>query len=65
MSQELTRDSLVSFAKTHRAEYEELLRQFVETPTVSVDPAHAKDIEKGVEMVVETFKRFGARTEVH
>jgi acetylornithine deacetylase/succinyl-diaminopimelate desuccinylase-like protein len=65
MSQELTRDSLVSFAKNHRAEYEELLRQFVETPTVSVDPAHAKDIEKGVEMVVETFKRFGARTEVH
>lgn len=65
MSGELSRDSLVSFATNHRTEYEDLLREFVETPTVSVDPAHAGDIEKGVEMVVETFKRFGARPEVH
>jgi acetylornithine deacetylase/succinyl-diaminopimelate desuccinylase-like protein len=65
MSQELSRDSLVSFAQNHRDEYENLLREFVETPTVSVDPAHAGDIKKGVDMVVETFKRFGARTEVH
>lgn len=65
MPQELSRDSLVSFAKNHRAEYEELLRRYVETPTVSVDPAHASDISKGVDMVVDTFKRFGARTEVY
>jgi acetylornithine deacetylase/succinyl-diaminopimelate desuccinylase-like protein len=65
MPQELNRDQLLSFAKDHRAEYEALLRQFVETPTVSVDPAHAVDIKKGVDMVVETFKKFGARTEVH
>lgn len=65
MSPDMTRDSLVSFAKNHRAEYEELLKQYVETPTVSVDPAHAPDIAKGVDMVVETFKRFGARAEVH
>src|SRR5437762_3278426 len=65
MTQELNRDSLISFAKSHRTEYEDLLRLFVETPTVSVDPAHAADIEKGVEIVVETFKRFGASPEVH
>jgi acetylornithine deacetylase/succinyl-diaminopimelate desuccinylase-like protein len=65
MAQQLNRDSLVSFATSRRDEYEELLRQFVETPTVSVDPAHAADIDRGVEMVVETFKRFGAHTEVH
>src|SRR5882762_2151873 len=65
MPSELSRDQLLSFAKVHRAEYEDLLRQFVETPTVSVDPAHAPDIAKGVEMVVETFKRFGARAEIH
>ena len=65
MPQELTRDNLVSFARNHRAEYENLLRQFVETPTVSVDPAHGPDIKRGVEMVVETFKSFGARVEVH
>ena len=65
MPHELSRESLVSFAKGHRDEYEELLRQFVETPTVSVDPAHAEDIKKGVDMVVETFKKFGARAEVY
>jgi acetylornithine deacetylase/succinyl-diaminopimelate desuccinylase-like protein len=65
MTKDLSRDSLVSFAKTHRDEYETLLRDFVETPTVSVDPAHAGDIAKGVEMVVETFTRFGAQAEVH
>jgi acetylornithine deacetylase/succinyl-diaminopimelate desuccinylase-like protein len=61
---ELKRDSLVSFAKNHRAEYEDLLREFVETPTVSVDPAHSGDITKGVDLVVETFRKFGARAEV-
>jgi acetylornithine deacetylase/succinyl-diaminopimelate desuccinylase-like protein len=65
MPSELTRDQLVSFTRSHRTEYEDLLRQFVETPTVSVDPAHSPDIARGVEMVVETFKRFGARVEVH
>ena len=65
MPSELNRDQLLSFAKVHRVEYEDLLRQFVETPTVSVDPAHANDIKRGVEMVVETFKKFGARAEVH
>src|SRR2546425_448960 len=65
MPQELSRDNLISFAKEHRAEYEDLLREFVETPTVSVDPAHAGDIKKGVEMVVETFEKFGARAEVY
>ncbi len=65
MPQELSRDSLVSFAKNHRAEYEALLREFVETPTVSVDPAHDGDISKGVDLVVETFRKFGARAEVY
>ncbi len=65
MPNELNRADLVSFAKNHRAEYEDLLRQYVETPTVSVDPAHAQDISKGVEMVVETFKKFGAQAEVY
>ena len=36
----LKRDNLLSFANSHREEYETLLRQFVETPTVSVDPNH-------------------------
>ena len=45
----VNRDSLLSFANSHRDEYESLLRRFVETPTVSVDPNHLEDIKKGVE----------------
>ena len=65
MSKELNRDELFSFAAGHREGYEGLLRQFVETPTVSVDPAHAEDIRRGVDLTVETLRRFGAETEVY
>ena len=65
MAKQLERDQLFSFAKTNREEYEELLRQFVETPTVSVDPAHAEDIKKGVDLTVETLRRFGGKAEVY
>ena len=50
----LTREKLLSFANEHREEYETLLRRFVETPTVSVDPNHLEDIKKGVELTVGT-----------
>src|SRR5688572_5214068 len=65
MATTLNRDQLFSFAKNHRQEYEDLLRKFVETPTVSVDPAHAEDITKGVELTVETIERYGGKTEVY
>src|SRR5689334_18666870 len=61
----LKRENLVSFANEHREEYETLLRRFVETPTVSVDPNHLDDIKKGVELTVETLERFGGKTQVY
>ena len=61
----LKRENLVSFANEHREEYESLLRRFVETPTVSVDPSHLPDIKKGVELTVETLERFGGKAEVY
>lgn len=60
----LTRENLLSFANDHREEYETLLRRFVEIPTVSVDPNHAGDIKKGVELTVETLERFGGKAQV-
>lgn len=60
----LSRDQLFTFTNAHRQEYEDLLRRFVETPTVSVDPAHQEDIRKGVELTVETIERFGGKAEV-
>ena len=61
----LKRENLVSFANDHREEYESLLRRFVETPTVSVDPNHLEDIRRGVELTVETLERFGGKAEVY
>ncbi len=65
MANRLDRDQLMSFAGSHRDEYEELLRRFVETPTVSVDPAHAEDIRKGVDLTVETLRRYGGQADVY
>jgi acetylornithine deacetylase/succinyl-diaminopimelate desuccinylase-like protein len=65
MSTTLNRDSLLSFANSHRDEYETLLRRFVEIPTVSVDPNRLDDIRKGVELTVETIEGFGGKVEVY
>ena len=61
----LNRDSLFSYAKEHRQEFEGLLRRFVETPTVSCDPAHAEDIKKGLSLTVETLEKLGAKATVY
>ncbi|HEX6731254.1 MAG TPA: M20/M25/M40 family metallo-hydrolase, partial [Pyrinomonadaceae bacterium] len=61
----LSRESLFAFANEHRQEFEEHLRLFVETPTVSVDPNHLDDIKKGVELTVETIEKFGGKTSVY
>jgi acetylornithine deacetylase/succinyl-diaminopimelate desuccinylase-like protein len=65
MANPLDRDKLFAFANDHREEYEALLKQFVETPTVSCDPTHAEDIRKGVELTVDTLQRFGGKVQVY
>jgi hypothetical protein len=65
MANALDRNELFSFAKNHRDEYEALLKRFVETPTVSVDPAHAEDIRAGLDLTVETLRRFGGTVDVY
>ena len=65
MSSPLSRDHMYTFANSHRKEYEDLLREFVETPTVSVDPAHLEDIRKGVELTVESIRSFGGKADVY
>src|SRR5215468_7774958 len=61
----LKRDSLLSFANSHREEFETLLQRFVEIPTVSVDPGHAEDITKGVELTVATIEGYGGEPHVY
>jgi len=61
----LKRESLRAFANDHRQEFEGLLRQFVETPTISVDPTHLPDIAKGVDLTVQTIERLGGEARVY
>jgi acetylornithine deacetylase/succinyl-diaminopimelate desuccinylase-like protein len=65
MANALDRNELFSFAKSHRQEYEALLKRFVETPTVSCDPSHAGDIRAGLDLTVETLRNFGAKVDVY
>jgi len=60
----LSRSALAAFASDHRAEYEALLRSFVEIPTVSVDPACSGAIREGVALAAETVRRFGGTARV-
>ena len=65
MATTLNRDQLFSFAKNHRQEYEDLLKRFVETPTVSVDPAHLPDIKAGLDLTVDTLRKYGGTVDVY
>src|ERR1041385_7538060 len=65
MASALDRKQLYAFADSHRKEYESLLKTFVETPTVSSDPAHAKDISAGVDLTLDTFRQFGGKVSVY
>jgi len=65
MSASVKKEVLAKFANDHRDEFEDLLREFVEIPTISVDPLHANDIKRGVELTAETIKSFGGSVEVY
>ncbi len=60
----LDRKSLAAFASANRESFEALLKQYVETPTVSAQPEHKLDIARGVELASETIRDFGGRAEV-
>src|SRR5262245_33047948 len=62
---QLTKAGLFDFARRHRGEFESLLAEFVGVPTVSADPAHLRDIERGAELAAATLKRFGAEVRLH
>ena len=64
-SSALTRDALTAFARANRSRFEGLLRDFVECPTVSVDPERKGAIADGVRLAVETIRAFGGSAKVH
>lgn len=60
----LGREELFHHAEQLRQEYEELLGQYIQIPTVSSDPAYAGEIRRGVEQVLASVREFGGQAEV-
>jgi acetylornithine deacetylase/succinyl-diaminopimelate desuccinylase-like protein len=53
-----------SFLAAERRGFEGLLGQFVEIPTVSMDPLHRKDIRRGAKLAARSLRRAGAEARV-
>jgi acetylornithine deacetylase/succinyl-diaminopimelate desuccinylase-like protein len=60
-----TRDELEHFADKERDRFEGLLKDFVEVPSVSADPARKPDVERCAELGAATLRALGGRAELH
>jgi acetylornithine deacetylase/succinyl-diaminopimelate desuccinylase-like protein len=65
MTVALERSQLETYARGQRDAFESLLKDFVEVPSVSADPAHKPDLLKVAELGAQTIRRFGGRAELH
>ena len=62
---ELVKADVRAFARRERGQFESLLRELVEVPTVSADPERKADVERGAELAAAILRRFGGRVETH
>ncbi|MEO6325766.1 MAG: M20/M25/M40 family metallo-hydrolase [Thermoanaerobaculia bacterium] len=60
----LTKASLRRFAEENRERFEALLKEFVELPTVSVDPTKRASIQDAARLAAETIRRFGGEASI-
>ena len=60
-----SRNELEHFAAKERDRFEDLLKDFVEVPSVSADPARKADVEQCAELGAATIRAFGGRAELH
>jgi len=64
MALHVDKKELFTWAAGEKKTFEATLKQFVDVPTVSAQPENKKDMERGVELAVETIRRFGGTAEV-
>jgi acetylornithine deacetylase/succinyl-diaminopimelate desuccinylase-like protein len=60
-----SRPQLEQFAAKHRGHFEQLLKDFVEIPSVSADPDRKADLERCAELGLATVRAFGGRADIH
>src|SRR3954471_24457879 len=51
-------ENIDAYTNESRSSFEDMLARLVNIPTVSADPAHAADIERGVQLAVEYLNDF-------
>jgi acetylornithine deacetylase/succinyl-diaminopimelate desuccinylase-like protein len=61
----MTRQGLEQFAEKERSRFEQLLKEFVEIPSVSAEPERKADLERCAELGLATVRAFGGRAEIH
>ena len=59
------RSQLQQYAAKVRGQFEQLLKDFVEIPSVSADPARKGDLERCAELGLATVRAFGGRADIH
>src|SRR5215510_13382998 len=59
------RAELEQLAEKGRGQFERLLKDFVEIPSVSADPGRRADLERCAELGLSTIRAFGGRAEIH
>ena len=61
MADVFSRDSLRKYAGDRRPEFERVLQEIVEIPTVSVEPDRKAEVRRGAEYAVSLLESFGAK----
>jgi acetylornithine deacetylase/succinyl-diaminopimelate desuccinylase-like protein len=56
--------SLTDFAASERSAFESKLKEFVEIPSVSADPARERDVRRAAERATVTVREFGGDAEI-
>jgi acetylornithine deacetylase/succinyl-diaminopimelate desuccinylase-like protein len=60
-----TRPDLERFAAKERGHFEDLLRDFVEVPSISADPERKPDVERCAELGAATIRALGGKAGIH
>jgi len=65
MSAEFKKEELRRYAAGARGEYEKVLEEIVEIPTVSVEPERKPDVRRGAEYAVSLLESSGAKARIY
>ncbi len=65
MAEQSNLGSLNSYVESSRLQFEDLLGQIVEIPTISMDPSKKQEMRDGAELAAQYLRDFGATASIH